>query len=54
MISCTSPPEQKLPPAPVITTAFSDPDVGVGLAKAFENAADGGAQGIEHVRFGPA
>ena len=23
MISCTSPPEQKLPPAPVITTALT-------------------------------
>jgi hypothetical protein len=23
MISCTSPPEQKLPPAPVTTTAFT-------------------------------
>jgi hypothetical protein len=23
MISCTSPPEQKLPPAPVITTVFT-------------------------------
>ena len=25
MISCTSPPEQKLPPAPVTTTALTSP-----------------------------